>query len=208
MHDVSEPLTGSTLLGLLRDPADSRAWDLFVRRYGPLIHRWCLRWRLQEADADNVTQEVLAQLVQKLHSFRYDPRKGTFRGWLRTLTQHAWSDYLAKNREALRSTGDSDVPKRLENVEARADLMASLAEAFDLELLEHAQTRVRLRVTPRDWQIFQELSLEQRPGRAVARELGMTVTAVLMAKSRVQKKLREEIGLLEGVEPRPREERP
>jgi RNA polymerase sigma factor (sigma-70 family) len=205
MCDDSEPLTGSTLLALLRDPADSQAWDIFVRRYGPLIHRWCRRWRLQEADADNVTQEVLAQLVQKLRTFRYEPHKGTFRGWLRTLTEHAWSDYAAKNLEPTRGTGDSEVLERLQSVEARTDLMESLAETFDLELLDHAQARVQVRVTPRDWQIFRELTLEERPGRAVARELGMTVTAVLMAKSRVQKKLREEIHRLERVAPQPRE---
>jgi RNA polymerase sigma-70 factor (ECF subfamily) len=96
----------------------------------------------------------------------------------------------------------------LEAVEARADLLESLAQAFDLELLEHAQASVQARVTPRDWHLFQELTLEQRPTRAVAGELGMTVTAVLMAKSRVQKKLREEIQRLEGAEPQPQERRP
>jgi RNA polymerase sigma-70 factor (ECF subfamily) len=205
MGDDVEPLTSSNLLALLRDPADARAWDVFVQRYGPLIHRWCRRWRLQEADAENVTQEVLAQLVQKLRTFSYDPHKGTFRGWLRTLAQHAWSDYLAGNRGTVLGTGDSAVLERLQAVEARADLMESLAQAFDLELLEQAQAQVQLRVRPRDWQIFQELALEQRPGPAVARELGMTVTAVLTARSRVQKKLREEIRRLEGVEPQPRE---
>jgi RNA polymerase sigma-70 factor (ECF subfamily) len=129
----SEPLTGSTLLVLQRDPADARAWDGFVRRYGLLIYRWCRRWRLQDADAENITQEVLTRLVQKLRTFSYDPLKGTFRGWLRTLAQRAWSDYVTKNREANRGTGDSEVLERLQTVEARADLMESLARAFDLD---------------------------------------------------------------------------
>jgi RNA polymerase sigma-70 factor (ECF subfamily) len=204
-HD-SEPLTGSTLLALLRDPADPGAWDVFVRRYGPLIHRWCLHWRLQEADAENVTQEVLAQLVQKLRTFSYDAHKGTFRGWLRTLTQHALSDYLDSDQGQMLGTGDSEVLKLLQAIEARADLMDSLAEAFDLELLEQAQARVQLRVTPRDWQIFTALTEDQRPSRAVARELRMTVASVLMVKSRVQKKLQEEICRLEKVGSQPREE--
>jgi RNA polymerase sigma-70 factor (ECF subfamily) len=208
MGKDSEPQTGSTLLALLQDPADPRAWDIFVRRYGPLIHRWCRRWRLQDADAENITQEVLAQLVQKLRTFHYDPHKGTFRGWLRTLTQHALSDYVAGSRGRVLGTGDSAVLEQLQAVEARVDLTASLAEAFDLELLEHAQARVQLRVSPRDWQIFQELALEQQPARAVSQKLGMTITAVLTAKSRVQKKLQEEIRRLEGVEPQPQERLP
>jgi hypothetical protein len=68
-------------------------------------------------------------------------------------------------------------------------------------VLEEAQARVRLRVTRRDWQIFQDLALGGRPGPAVARELKLSVSAVLMAKSRVQKKLRAEIRRLEGDGP-------
>src|SRR5262245_51471951 len=81
-----EPPTGSTLLVLLRDPGDPLAWNAFVRRYGPVIHAWCRGRRLQEADAENVTQDVLTRLVKKLGAFRYDPDRGAFRAWLRTLT--------------------------------------------------------------------------------------------------------------------------
>jgi RNA polymerase sigma-70 factor (ECF subfamily) len=101
--------------------------------------------------------------------------------------------------------GDTAILEQLEAVAAREDLLTSLAQAFDLELLEEAQAQVRLRVTERDWQIFQVLAVDQRSGPEVARELGMTVTAVLMARSRVQKKLREEIARLEGADPPPQE---
>ncbi len=201
----SEPRTGSALHVLLKDPSDPQAWNAFVERYGPLIYGWCRQHRLQEADAENVTQEVLARLVQKLRAFTYDPDKGTFRGWLRTLTLHAWSDYLASQKGAGVGSGDTAILHRLGAVEAREDLLKSLAQAFDLELLEEAQARVRLRVTPRDWRIFQDMTLDNRPGPEVARALGMTVTAVLMAKSRVQKKLREEISRLEQATELPRE---
>src|SRR5262249_15630863 len=169
--------------------------------YGPLIYGWCRGRRLQETDAENVTQDVLTRLVRKLRDFRYDPQRGTFRGWLRTLTGHAWSDYLASRQAAVVGTGDSAVLEQLAAVEARADLVEHLAQAFDLELLEEAQARVQLRVSPRDWQIFQDLAVNGRPGPEVAGGLGMTVAAVLMARSRVQKKLREEIQRLEGIDP-------
>ncbi len=86
--------TSLTLLGRLRDaPDDAAAWEAFVRRYGPKIDEWCRYWRLQEADAEDVTQNVLLCLAQKLRSFQYDAGR-SFRGWLRTLTQHALSDFL------------------------------------------------------------------------------------------------------------------
>jgi RNA polymerase sigma-70 factor (ECF subfamily) len=149
-----------------------------------------------------VTQEVLAQLVRKLRTFTYDPHKGTFRGWLKTVTHHAWCDYLEDRRRAGGAKGSAEVLVHLDNLEARQDLLQALAEVFDLELLAEAQARVQLQVSPRDWKIFQELAVEGRPGPNVARELGMTVTAVLMARSRVQKRLRQEIRRMEEASPR------
>ena len=189
--------TGSVLLLLLSNPADSHCWNAFVERYGPKIYGWCRQRGLQEADAQDVTQEVLTQLVQKLRNFAYDPHKGSFRGWLKTLTHHAWSDYLESRQRAGAAGEDKVMRERLDSLEAREDLLTTLAETFDLEVLAEAQARVQLQVTPRDWKIFEALALEGRPGPDVAKELGMTVTAVLMAKSRVQKKLREQIRRLE-----------
>ena len=202
MGSNSSARTGSVLLLLLGDPTDPGCWSAFVDRYAPRIYGWCRTWRLQEADAQDVTQEVLAQLVRKLRTFTYDPHKGPFRGWLKTLTHHAWCDYLEERRRAGGGKGGPEELARLETLEARQDLLGALAEVFDLELLAEAQARVQLQVSPRDWKIFQELAVAGRPGPDVARELGMTVTAVLMARSRVQKRLRQEIRRLEDASPR------
>jgi RNA polymerase sigma-70 factor, ECF subfamily len=208
MRGDSSSRTGSVLLLLLGNPTDPDRWNAFVDRYAPKIYDWCRRRGLQEADAQDVTQEVLSQLVQKLPTFTYDPHKGTFRGWLKTLTEHAWSDYLASRRRAGEGTGDAETLALLGTLEAREDLLQVLAEAFDLEVLAEAQARVQLQVSPRDWQIFQDLAIDGRPGPAVAGELGVTVSAVLMAKSRVQKKLRQEIRRLEEASSHAREAGP
>ena len=194
--------TGSVLLLLLDNPTDADCWNAFVDRYAPKIYGWCRQWRLQEADAQDVTQEVLARLVRKLRTFTYDPHKGTFRGWLKTLTHHALCDYLEDRGRGGAGKGSPEVLARLDTLEARQDLPEALAEVFDLELLAEAQARVQLQVSPRDWKIFQELAVEGRPGPAVAQELGMTVAAVLMARSRVQKRMRQEVSRLEEASPR------
>src|SRR5579864_8110879 len=190
--------TGSLLLLLLSNPSDGDCWDAFVDRYAPKIYGWCRKLGLQEADAEDVTQEVLVQLVQKLRTFTYDPHKGTFRGWLKTLTHHAWCDYLDRQRRGGGSV-NSDLMAFLEGLEVREDLATALAEVFDLELLAEAQARVQLQVSPRDWRIFQGLAVEGQSGPVLARELGMTVSAVLMAKTRVQQKLRREVRRLEEI---------
>src|SRR5262245_30049300 len=175
MGGASTAQTGSVLLLLLNSPANAQLCAAFVDRYGPQIHGWCRRRGRQEADAQDVTQIVLTRLVHKLRTFAYDPAKGSFRAWLRTLTHHAWCDYLQGRQ---RAGGDGGTP----------DVRQALEATFDLEVFEEAQARVRLRVTPRDWVIFQDLALQGRPGPQVARELNLSVAAVLMAKSRVQQK--------------------
>ena len=101
------PLTSTTLLGRLRlEPADQEAWAEFVRRYGPLVYRWCRDWRLQEADAQDVTQAVLVKLAGKMRDFSYDPSK-SFRAYLKTLARYAWCDFVEASRRPGGGTGDS-----------------------------------------------------------------------------------------------------
>src|SRR4051812_13134514 len=91
--DASLLRTRASLLFRLQEtPGDRLAWEHFAARYGPMVLAWCRRWGLQDADAADVTQDVLTRLTQKLPEFRYDPAK-RFRGWLRTVTQHALVDF-------------------------------------------------------------------------------------------------------------------
>jgi RNA polymerase sigma-70 factor (ECF subfamily) len=194
--------TGSVLLVLLRDPSTPRAWEDFVDRYGPKIHGWCRRSGLQEADAENVTQEVLFKMVQALPKFTYDPEKG-FRRWLKTVTLHALDDYRDSQRRAVAGAGGSAVLERLHQEEAREELITSLAEAFDLELRDEAESRVQLRVSARDWKIFQDLATDGRPVRDVAQEHGLSAAAVRMVKCRVLNELREQVARLERAQAGP-----
>ena len=94
-------------------------------RYGPHVHAWCRRWHLQEADAQDVTQDVLVKLVTRMRTFSYD-RSGSFRGWLKTVTYHAWCDYLHGQQRAGQGSGDSAVLAVLDSLEAGDDLAQHL----------------------------------------------------------------------------------
>src|SRR5438067_9189575 len=101
----SSSQTSPTLLGRLgRCPTDQAAWNAFVDRYGPKIYAWCLHWRLQKADAEDVTQNVLLKLSHTLVGFTYDPSK-SFRAWLKTITRHALSDFLDSRKPGTQGTG-------------------------------------------------------------------------------------------------------
>jgi RNA polymerase sigma factor (sigma-70 family) len=185
------------LLGRLgTDPTDEAAWGAFVSRYGPRVHGWCRQWRLQDADADEVTQVVLVKLAGKMRTFAYDGQR-SFRGWLRLLTQHALSDFLACRKRGPVASGSSDVLDCLHSIEARDSLTERLEAEFDLELLEEAMRRVRLRVAPDKWEVFRRTALEGEAGQDVARAVGMKVATVFVVRSKVQKMIREELERLD-----------
>jgi len=198
--DDSSLSTRQSLLFRLRQEPDSQAaWAEFVERYGRMIYAWCRRWNLQPADAEDVTQMVLLKLVAHLRTFVYDPTQ-RFRGLLKTITHHAWRDFVDGQGRAVRGSGDSAVHASLQSVASRDDLVARMEQAFDQDLLTLAQERVRARVEPQTWEAFRLTALEGRSGQEAADLLGMRRGTVFQAKSKVQKSLREEIQRLENEE--------
>jgi RNA polymerase sigma factor (sigma-70 family) len=197
MGESAEARTGSTLLTLLRNPADPQAWEAFVDRYTPIVAGWCRGWKLQNADVQEVTQEVLLKLARHIRKFPYDPAKGHFRGWLLTLTRNVWRDFQDSCRRAGQGSGDPHIQRLLEEQEDRNGLADALDQGFLVELYEEARARVQLRVSRESWQAFQLLALEGWSGAEVAAKLHMKVVTVYTAKNRVQKMLQDEVHKLE-----------
>ena len=194
-----ESKTSATLLARLRQvPADQAAWVQFTECYGRKVYAWCRRWNLQEAEAEDVTQDVLLKLAEKMQTFVYDPAK-SFRGWLKTVARHAWSDSWS-GRKAAVAAGGSQALELLQTVEAREDLVRRLEEEFDRELLDEAMARVRLRVVPRTWEAFERTALQGQSGAEAAQALGMKVATVFVARSKVQKMIQEEMQKLEDAD--------
>jgi RNA polymerase sigma factor (sigma-70 family) len=189
----------SLLLRLRAEPDNQGAWEEFVARYGPLIYGWCRHWQMQPADAEDIAQNVLLKLAHYLRTFSYDPAR-RFRGLLRTLTHHAWSDFVEGWRRAVPGSGDSALGAILDSIPARDDLASRMEAGFDQELLDLASARVRARVEAHNWEAFRLTALEGCSGAEAAGRLGLQVGAVFKAKSRIQKMLSEEVQLLESEE--------
>jgi RNA polymerase sigma-70 factor (ECF subfamily) len=187
----------SLLVRLSETPSDQAAWNDFVKRYGPQIYAWCRHWKLQEADAQDVAQMVMLKLARALPQFVYDPAR-SFRGWLRTLTQNAWSDFMAEQRGAVRASDDSLAASLLQSVQARDDLVTRLEQAFDRELLEMAMEQVRGRVEAQTWEAFDLTAVKGVPASEVAGRLGMRVGTVYQARSSVQRLIKEALARLES----------
>lgn len=192
IHDTSTTL----LRRLGQDPTNQDAWEVFVDRYGLLVFGWCRRWGLQEADAEDVTQNVLLELAKQMHRFAYDP-KGSFRAWLRTIAYRSWCRFVADRQDAP-NAADLD---RLRVPAAGDDFLQQLERESDRELLDLAMGLVRLRVEPRTWEAFRLTAVEEHPGAIVAERLKMKVGTVFVARGKVQKMLRDEIRRLGGDVP-------
>ena len=186
--------TSVTLLGRLsHDPTDQGAWSDFVARYGPKILHWCRRWRLLEADA----QDVLLKLHGLMATFSYDASR-SFRAWLKTLAHHAWRDLVVERRRAGIGTGDTPMAALLNNLAAGEELAGDLQEEFRRELLDLAMARVKARVPSQTWDGFRLTALEGCSGATAAAQLQMRTAQVYLARSKVKKRIQEEVQWLEG----------
>jgi len=190
--------TRITLLGRLRlSPDDAAAWSEFVELYGRAIYGWCRNWGLQQTDAEDVTQDVFVNLAVRMRNFSYDPNQ-SFRAWLKTVVHNQVINYLTRHRRAVQGRGGESACELLAAVEARDDLARRLHETFDQELLQIATARVQLRVDSKTWEAFHLLANEGRSGAEVAKHLGMEVGTVFVARSRVQRMLKDEVARLES----------
>jgi RNA polymerase sigma-70 factor (ECF subfamily) len=183
--------TRPSLILRIRDAQDAAAWAVFTDVYGPLVYGYCRRSGLQDCDAADVTQEVMAQVARAVRTFEYRPESGRFRDWLGAVTRHKISNYRrAGRREALGD--DGDVGEILGRT-AAGDVDPDWADAFNAQVLRAALARARPKFEPATWRAFELAWLENRPAAEASRTLGVPVEAVYLAKSRVLKRLREEV---------------
>jgi RNA polymerase sigma factor (sigma-70 family) len=183
------PVTQPSLLLRLRDARDERAWGQFVDLYAPLVYGYARRHGLQDADAADLTQVVLRAVASAVTRFEYDPQRGSFRGWLFTIVRGKLSDFLGR-RDVCRGTGDSATHRLLEAQPAPDEDSTAWDAEYEQRLFAWAAQKVRSQVREATWQAFWQTAVEGRPGKEVAEELGLSVPAVRLAKSRILARLK------------------
>src|SRR5258705_5371452 len=112
------PATGASLLLRLRDPRDEAAWKEFVELYAPLIYSYARRHGLQDADALDLSQEVLGAVAGAVGGLEYDPSRGSFRNWLHTVTWRRLANWRRAQRVRPRGSGDAATHRLLEQCPA------------------------------------------------------------------------------------------
>jgi RNA polymerase sigma-70 factor (ECF subfamily) len=190
------PLTRVTLLARLRNGNDTQAWQEFVHLYGPIIYRFARQRGLQDADAADLMQDVLRSVARHVGQWHYDRRKGTFRGWLYTITRNKIYNFLLAQRRRPRASGDESHHERLDSAPARDDTDspdAAWEREYQRQLSWQAMERVRHEFQPNTWQAFWLTAVEGKAAAEVGEQLKMSPGAVYVAKCRVLARLRDEV---------------
>jgi RNA polymerase sigma-70 factor (ECF subfamily) len=187
---MASPSTSQSLLERARrDPADGASWRRLLELYQPLIRGWVRPNVSQAADADDLVQEVLGELARALPGFEHNRRPGAFRAWLKRIALNRLRTYW---RTRGPKPGDAVIVARLEALE---DPSSGPSQAWDEEHDRHVAEAlleaIRLEFRPATWRAFEATVRDGLAPSEVAAELGLTPNAVLIAKSRVLKRLRE-----------------
>jgi RNA polymerase sigma factor (sigma-70 family) len=191
------PVTRASLLLSIRNPQDWAAWGQFVRIYAPVIHAYGRRRGLQDADAADLAQEVLGSLARSAPAFRYDPARGSFRGWLYTVTRNALRKMGARKGRQPGGTGDTEVRQLLEQHPDPATDEEVWLREYRWNLFQWAAKKVRAEFREPSWQAFWRTAVEGEEVDQVARALGVSCGAVYIARSRVTTRIRQEINAVD-----------
>ena len=195
--DMTIPNTRISLLGRLRDSGDGVSWEQFVRVYGPAVYHFCRRRGVQDSDAVDLVQDVLAQVVVSIRSFHYDPARGRFRDWLGAVTRSK----LARHWKAA-ARPDSPGPNADPDQLGANGVDPEWASELDAHLLHAALKSIRGAFDPTNWRAFELTWVDGHPAASAAAALGIPVAQVYVAKSRITKRLADELKHLSDDTPR------
>jgi RNA polymerase sigma-70 factor (ECF subfamily) len=173
------------------------AWYRLNEIYGPMIQRWLRHNGLNPTDADDVAQNVLMVVSNKIPMFERR-REGSFRNWLRQITVNCLRDYRRKHWRHASARGGDDIIEMLNNLEDPTSGLSRMWDAeHDSHVLKYAMREVQPDFTPQTWRAFYATTIDGMTPKEVAAELGITENAVSIAKSRVTSRVRKIVqGLL------------
>lgn len=197
---LQAPPTRATLLVRLRDSSDEDAWRQFVELYAQVVYRWYRRRGLQDADAADLTQEVLQAVAAGAGRLDYDPERGTFRGWLYGLVRHKLRDFFDRRCRHPPATGDVATFEILQAIPTADDEPEQWEREYQRRLFSVAAEKARALVDDATWQAFWRTAVDGQLARDVAQALQMSVGAVYVAKSRVVARIKQYVAQIEGNE--------
>ena len=171
---------------------EENAWTALTELYRPLIFLLLNRQGVPACDLEDLSQDILLSVVKHLPSFQHSGNPGAFRSWLRTIVCNRTIDYWRSADPGRQAAGGSGATAAVQQIEdPGSDLNRQWDEEHDQYVLNCLLDQVEEEFEPSTLNAFRRLALEGASGQEVAQELGLSVTAVYIAKSRVLQRLRQ-----------------
>lgn len=178
---------------------DSVAWRELTELYGPLIAHWCRRCRLDTHASADCVQDVFAAVIRSIDRFEPQRTVGSFRGWLRTITSNKIRDYLRRTERWESATGGSTALRQISEVAEAASVPDT--EPTDPgqihQLVQRALAQVQDEFAEHTWEMFCRSVIDAVPTAQVAEEFDVTPATVRQARSRILRRVRQQLGDLE-----------
>ena len=195
---VDFPDTRESLLARIRDH-DHESWYEFIKIYEPAIYWLARKKGLQDADALDVTQEVLAKVSKSLQRWDPDKSKGTFGGWVYRLVANATMDVFRKRVRQTQGSGDTQTMKLLEQSVLTETDETQLRNEYRRELFEQAANAVRSEFSNATWNAFWLTSVDGMSVENAAKKLSLSKGSIYVARSRVLSRIRERVQRIEDL---------
>ena len=192
--------TSLSLLSRLGRSPESESWNRLVELYAPLIRAWLRKYDVQAADADDLLQEVLLAVSKDLGKFDHGGQPGAFRAWLKSILVNRLRNFWRARNRRPQASGESGIDERLAELEnPTSELSQIWNQEHDEYVLRQLISLAEPHFAPNTWKAFCRVGLEGERPRDVASELQISLNAVVIAKSRVLSRLRQEAeGLVES----------
>ena len=193
-HSSSHATRSSLLLRAAQ--RDAQAWRELVDLYGPLVTHWCRRCQIDSHAAADCVQDVFASVAVAIETFQPQRTAGSFRAWLWTITRNKLRDQFRRNARMPAAAGGSTAFGLMQQVMDPMGIPDDEPTGeFELQqLTSRAMTQVQSEFEPRTWQAFWRSVVDGIATDEVARELQLTTAAVRQSRSRILRRLRQQLG--------------
>lgn len=179
--------TSKSLLGRISQSQNEDAWRFFVSLYAPFIRSCLTQKNVPNSDRDDLCQDTLTQVFKGISQFNHNGRPGAFRQWLKTIvTRNVWNYFQSKSNKNA-SPQEIDITSIPNDND---DLVDQWEREHDRYVINKMLSLVKTEFAPSSWHAFRLVSLEGQSPEKAGRQLGMTINAVVIAKSRVLRRLR------------------
>ena len=187
------PETSHSLIERVNDHADGAAWAEFLGIYQPVVYRMARRRGLQDADAQDVVQQVFASIARSIDTWQAGTDRPPFRAWLTTVARNAITNALTR-RPRDRAAGSTSVVQQLNEVPAPDETTSEIIREARREIVHWVATQIRPEFTEQTWDIFWKTSIEGVAVADVSASTGRSVGAIYVARHRVLTRLKEKVG--------------